>query len=57
MSKRFLDEAIKRKSEVEIEKVKPYMKKILKRLDEKLDEENALMYSTLIQNYTRQNIL
>jgi len=53
MAQRFLDEALKRKSEVEIKIVAPYIKKILTRLDKNIDSENALMFSTLIQNYTR----
>ncbi|MFH1826860.1 MAG: hypothetical protein ABH812_00295 [bacterium] len=53
MAKRFLDEALKRRKEVQINTLDPYMKKILSNLDEKIDCENALMYSTLIQNYTQ----
>ena len=53
---RFLDEAIKRKKEVDISSIKPYIKKILSDV-EKLRSKNpadvaedALMYSTLLQN-------
>ncbi|VVA44158.1 conserved hypothetical protein [Candidatus Roizmanbacteria bacterium] len=53
MAQRFLDEALKRKSEVEIKIVAPYIKQILARLDKNIDAENALMFSTLIQNYTQ----
>lgn len=53
MAQRFLDEALKRKNEVEIKIVAPYIKKILVCLDKNIDSENALMYSTLIQNYTK----
>lgn len=53
MAQRFLDEAIKRKSEIEIKMVAPYIKKIINQLDKNIDAENALMFSTLIQNYTQ----
>ncbi len=53
MALRFLDEALKRKDEVEIKIVAPYIKKLLARLDKDIDAENALMFSTLIQNYTQ----
>ena len=53
MAIRFLDEALKRKSEVKIKIVDKYIKKILARLDKNIDAENALMFSTLIQNYTQ----
>lgn len=53
MAQRFLDEALKRKTEVEIEAIAPYIKKLLMKLDKNIDAEDALMYSTLIQNYTR----
>lgn len=53
MANRFLDEALKRKNEVKIKLVPPYIKQILYRLDKNINAENALMYSTLIQNYTQ----
>lgn len=53
MAERFLEEALKRKDEVETDIVSPYIQKILTRLDKNIDAENALMYSTLIQNYTQ----
>lgn len=53
MAQRFLTEALKRKEEVEIKIVAPYIKQILTRLDKNIDAENALMFSTLIQNYTQ----
>lgn len=62
MADRFSQEALKRKQEVEIKKLKPYMKTLLEKLDSSLagkqnekKAEDALMYSTLIQNYTTQN--
>lgn len=53
MAQRFLEEALKRKNEVEIKFVSPYIQRILSRLDKNVDAEKALMYSTLIQNYTQ----
>lgn len=53
MAQRFLEEALKRRDEVEIKIVKPYIRKLLTRLDKDIDAENALMFSTLIQNYTQ----
>ena len=54
MVERFLEEALKRRQEVEMNDVKPYIKKILNNLDEHINAEDALMYSTLIQNYTQR---
>lgn len=53
MAQRFLGEAIKRKSEIEIKMVAPYIKKIIDKLDKNINAENALMFSTIIQNYTQ----
>lgn len=53
MAQRFLEEALKRRDEVEIKIVKPYIRKLLTRLDKDIDAENALMFSTLVQNYTQ----
>jgi len=57
MAHRFLQEAIKRKNEIDPESVKPYVANLLKKLDELVKEkdtariaEDALMYSTLFQN-------
>ncbi|MEK7598040.1 MAG: hypothetical protein AAB441_05355 [Patescibacteria group bacterium] len=55
MAQRFLNEALKRKEEVEIKIVASYIKKLLTRLDRDIDAENALMFSTLIQNYTQHS--
>ncbi len=57
---RFLKEAIKRKNEVNNLLVKPYLRKILQRIEnlEKSDKikkaEDSLMYSTLIRNYCQK---
>ena len=56
MAMRFIDEAIKRRSEIDEKNIKPYLKKILEDLIKiKTDKkekaaEDALMYSTIIQN-------
>lgn len=52
MAKRFLEEVLKRKNEVEVKEVKPYISKILNHLNKNMRSDDALMYSTLIQNYT-----
>lgn len=52
----FLNEALKRKSEIKPESVKPYLRDILnkignlKSIDKQKLAEDALMYSTIIQN-------
>ncbi len=56
MALRFLNEALKRKNEVDLEIVAPYIKQILARLNKNIDAENALMFSTLIQNYTLRKL-
>lgn len=57
MANRFLQEALKRRSEIDTTTVKPYVKKLLNKLDSLAAEkdtdriaEDALMYSTLFQN-------
>lgn len=54
MAQKFLDESLKRRKEVDLTNVKPYVRKILKNLDTKIDADDALMFSTLIQNYTQK---
>lgn len=56
-ARRFLEEAIKRRDEVDKKKVRSYLKKILGNLDQLVSQkdnqkiaEDALMYSTLFQN-------
>lgn len=56
----FIKEALKTKEEVDIETVKPYVKVLLQKLedtlyqsDQKQKAEDALMYSTLFQNYAQ----
>lgn len=61
MAKRFLQEAVTREKEIDRKLVKPYVRTILDRVESighkknKLDiAENALMYSTLLQNAVRR---
>ena len=56
-AQRFFEEALKRKKEVDQALVKPYIKKLLINLDSLISQkdtqkiaEDALMYSTLLQN-------
>ena len=60
MAKRFSEEALKRKREIDEDALKPYIKLVLKKLDNILQNddlkkisEDSLMTSTLLQNYTR----
>nr|MBI5455356.1 hypothetical protein [Candidatus Levybacteria bacterium] len=56
MAERFFEEALKRRSEVDRENLKPYLVKFLnnmenlKKEDGKRAAENALLYSTIFQN-------
>lgn len=56
MAQRFLDEAIKRKDELETQDIKPYLSKFLKNIKNIKQEnsqrgaEDALLYSTIFQN-------
>lgn len=54
---RFLSEALRRREEIDTASIKPYVKKLLMKLDALQSEkdktrvaEDALMYSTLFQN-------
>lgn len=55
MAKRFFQEALQRKSELDLKSVPPYIRNILSQLDfgkiNKQFAEDALMYSILFQNY------
>lgn len=57
MAERFFEEALKRRKEINQESVRPYVKRILNNLEaiknqkqHKEIAEDALMYSTLLQN-------
>ncbi len=57
MTKRFFTEALKRKKEIDQKSLKPYLKKLLGKLDGLTSQkdnqkiaEDALMYSILFQN-------
>ena len=59
---RFIKEALKRKVEIDIQKEKPYIHEILNKLPKTLGQkdkeklaEDALMYSTIFQNYATHN--
>lgn len=61
-AQRFSEEALKRKAEVVNFEVKPYIRKFLDSLPEVLAQvdkgklaEDALMYSTIFQNYVLKN--
>lgn len=58
MADTFLTEALKRKSEINLNEIELYMQNLLEKLEEKLANtdqkrkaEDALLYSTHIQNY------
>lgn len=59
MAARFYEETLKRKKELDTSSLKGYLLVILEKIEymknQNADEvsENALMYSTLIQNYTQ----
>lgn len=55
MAQRFYEEALLRIGELDMQEVKPYMQKILQHVKQlREDADNALLYSTLIQNYTQK---
>lgn len=54
MAGRFIEESLLRKGELSMSEVAPYIKKILNSLNKNIDADKALMYSTLIQNYTQK---
>ncbi len=59
MASRFLEEAVKRNSEIDSKTLRPYIIKILHKVTTynknnlKDSAEDFLMYSVLIQNYTK----
>lgn len=62
MADRFLAEAIKRREDVDASTIKPYIQKLLLKIDTlslerdiKKRAEDALMYSTLFQNAALQS--
>ncbi len=56
MAQRFHQEVLARKKEINLKDVKPYLRLILNKAEriDKDSSEDALMLSTLIQNYTRK---
>jgi len=53
MVERFLTEVLKRHDELEMDSIHPYIKNILAKINKNIRADDALMYSTLIQNYTQ----
>lgn len=58
MAERFCEEALRRKEDINSSEIKPYLKKVLGDLpfvlaqsDKQKLAEDALMYSTIVQNY------
>ena len=63
MAARFSEEALVRKRELNINKVQPYLAKLLSGVERSLagednqkKSEDALMYSTLLQNYSQKKL-
>ena len=62
MAKRFKDEVEKREKELQGHQLNSYLKKLIKKTKESLHEKNdriaedLLMYSILLQNYTRKHL-
>lgn len=61
MANRFYEEALKRREEIDQNSLKPYLRKLLAKLDTLISQEDkgriaedALMYSTLFQNASLQ---
>ena len=54
MAERFHEEALARKNEIDLAEIKPYLRLILKETKKIDTSDDALMFSTLIQNYTRK---
>lgn len=60
MAKRFCEEAMKRKEEINYSEVKPYIQKLLNSMDSQLNQEDkskvaedSLLLSIMFQNYTQ----
>lgn len=63
MAARFSEEALARKRELNLRKVHPYLVKLLRGVeislagkDNQKKSEDALMYSTLLQNYSQKKL-
>jgi hypothetical protein len=61
MAERFLEEALKRKSEINQKELKPYFITLLTKMERSLKStnkmkvsEDALMYSTRVRNYSQK---
>ena len=60
MANRFYEEALKRKNELDMSSLRPYIIRFINRIDVLTNQENdavadeALLISTLLQNYTQK---
>ncbi len=54
MAKRFHQEALVRKRELNLKEIKPYLRSVLEKTEKVNTSDEALMLSILIQNYTRK---
>ena len=52
MANKFLDEALKRKKELNKNNIPQYIQNLLNNIDKDMSSDYSLMCSTLIQNYT-----
>lgn len=62
MANRFEKEALERRKEIDGSKLKPYLNKLIEDMEKVMSNtniekkaEDALMYSTLLQNYSQYN--
>jgi len=62
-ARRFLEESLKRSNEIDTEKTKSYLKGFISNVSELVNQkdksklsEDALMYSTIFQNYVTHNL-
>lgn len=60
MANRFYEEALKRKSELDLASLKPYILRFINRIDSLTNQDHgavadeALLISTVLQNYTQK---
>lgn len=47
----FENEVMKRKAEIDQKQLSPYLRKIVEKIEIDISSEEALMFSTIIQNY------
>lgn len=63
MADRFLEEALKRRNDINLQELDPYIRKLLQNMGKNLKNseqtklaEDALMYSVLLQNYVQKRL-